>query len=107
VNRALQETGQEGLWFLASGEPIPSGKPWPTSDAMRSVLRQLRHHFDWILVDGPAWDGGPEMVALAACCDTVYLVVRPDMVQTPAVDELARLIPPLGSELGGYIVMQR
>src|SRR5262249_10276975 len=105
--RVLQETEQPGLWALAAGAAIPAGSPWPAGKALRSVFQQLRNHFDWVLVDAPAWDGGPEMAALAAGCDAVYLVVRPGEIEAPTVSELGRLIPHLGSQLGGYILTQR
>ncbi len=107
LSRALQESGQPGLWVLGAGEPVVAGTPWPMAEALHTVLNQLRSHFDWILVDGPSWDGGPEMVSWAAAADAIFLVVRPDMVATPVVHELAKLIPPLGTHLGGYIVTQR
>jgi Mrp family chromosome partitioning ATPase len=105
--RALQETGQSGLTVLPAGEAIANGNPWPTTDAFRSLFAELRGHFDWILVDGPSWDTGPELVTLTGCADAVYLVIRPDMANTPVADELTRLISPLGSEVGGYILTQR
>ena len=107
LRRAVQETGVTGLWVLTAGTSLSEQRPWPSAEAFRSVLGELREHFDWILVDGPAWDGGPEMISLAGACDVVYLVVRPDMVGTPIVDDVARLIPPVGSHLGGYILNQR
>jgi Mrp family chromosome partitioning ATPase len=107
LGRAIQATGQTGLWVLTAGEPIPKGRMWPANEALRSVLQQLRRQFDWILVDGPSWDRGPEIVCLAGACDYVYLVLRPDMVETPVADELTRMIQPLGSQHGGYILTQR
>jgi Mrp family chromosome partitioning ATPase len=107
LGRAVQATGHPELWMLAAGDAIARGDPWPSADAMRTVFQQLCKQFDCVLVDGPSWDAGPEMVALAAAADAVYLVVKPPMVETPLVEDIARLIPPLGSHLGGYILTQR
>jgi Mrp family chromosome partitioning ATPase len=105
--RAIQESGQPELAVLAAGEAIPPGGAWPMGEALRAVLQQLRRQFDWVLVDAPSWDEGPEMVALCSGCDTVFLVLRPADVGTAGVAELGRLIPPLGSSLGGYLLTQR
>jgi Mrp family chromosome partitioning ATPase len=104
---ALKETAQAGLMALTAGEATPSPSAWPAADGLRAVLQQLRQHFEWVLIDAPSWDGGPEMVALSSACDAIYLVLRPTEVNTPAVSELGRLIPHLGSRLGGYILTQR
>ena len=107
LSRALQETGLDGFWALAAGEANSPATEWPPGEALRAVLRQLRDQFDWILVDSPSWDGGPEMVSIASACDAVYLVLRPGEVAAPPVSQLGRLIPHLGSRLGGYILTQR
>jgi Mrp family chromosome partitioning ATPase len=107
LSAALQETAQPGLTVLPAGEAATSTGAWLTSESLRAVLQQLRSHFDWVLVDAPSWDGGPEMVALGSVCDAVYLVLRPAEVDSPVVHELGRLIPHLGSCLGGYILTQR
>ena len=107
LSAALQETAQPGLTVLPAGEASAAAGAWPASEALRAVLEQLRRHFDWVLVDAPSWDGGPELVALGSACDAVYLVLRPAEVDAPVVHELGRLIPHLGSCLGGYILTQR
>jgi Mrp family chromosome partitioning ATPase len=103
--RALRETGQPGLVALTAGEALAPGGAWPAGAALQAVLGQLRNHFDWVLVDAPAWDGGPELVALGPACDAVYLVLRPADVEAPVVRELGRLIPHLGTHLGGYLLL--
>jgi Mrp family chromosome partitioning ATPase len=107
LTRALQESGQPDLLVLPAGEAVPAGGAWPAAAELRAVLHQLRDHFDWVLVDVPSWDDGPELVALCSACDAVYLVVRPADLGTSVLRELERLIPHLGSSLGGYILTQR
>jgi Mrp family chromosome partitioning ATPase len=63
LQRALAETGQPNLCVLPAGS---GGDSLPPGDVLRPLLRQLREHFDWVLVDGPAWDGTPGMVAWCA-----------------------------------------
>jgi tyrosine-protein kinase Etk/Wzc len=105
--RALQETAQKNLWALVAGNTESTRAPWPHAESLRTVLSQLRKHFDWVLVDAPSWDLGPEMAAVSSACDAVYLVLRPADLDTPAVAQWMRLIPHLGAHLGGYILTQR
>src|SRR5262249_30559663 len=99
-------TGQPNLLALTSGQAA-AGASWPAAEGIRSVLGQLRKHFEMVLVDVPAWDGGPEMIGLSSACDAVYLVLRPPEVEQPRVAELVQLVPHLGGHLGGYILTHR
>jgi Mrp family chromosome partitioning ATPase len=107
LQRAVQESGQANLLALTAGESGAVGPARLAGEAMRSVLRHLRGRFDLVLVDAPPWDGRPEVVALGSFCDTVYLVVRQDLAQSPAVQDLLELIPQQGSRLRGCILTQR
>lgn len=103
LGRALRPTGIDNLLALtADGAPGPS--LLPAAGSLKSLLRQLRNRSDLVLVDAPAWDGGPELAGLAGACDDVYLVVRPAEVGTPPVVAVTQLIPQVGGHLGGYIV---
>jgi Mrp family chromosome partitioning ATPase len=104
---ALRETVQPGLWALTAGDAAAADCPWPSAQTLRTVLQELRTYFDWVWVDGPAWDGGPEVVGLVPDCDAVYIVLAPDGLNSAAVRDLAALIPPLGGRLGGYLLTQR
>lgn len=107
LRRALQATGQLNCWALTAGEPLSSGSRWPCADALRATLDQLREQFDWVLVDVPSWDGGAELLALAAACDGIFLVLRPADLDSPEVRAIGRLLPPLGSGLSGFILTER
>jgi Mrp family chromosome partitioning ATPase len=107
LKRAVRPTGQANCWALTAGEPLRAASRWPGADALRATLEHLREQFDWVLVDIPSWDGGAELVALAAACDGVFLVLRPGDLKSPAVEEIGRLLPPLGSELSGFILTER
>jgi Mrp family chromosome partitioning ATPase len=107
IKQAIKETGQANLSVLPAGDSDFQKAGWPLGEALRGTLHQLRSQFDWILVDAPSWDGGPEMVALCSACDAIFLVLRSKDIDAPVVDHLSRLIPHLGSQLGGYIVAER
>jgi Mrp family chromosome partitioning ATPase len=100
----LQETGQPNLFALATGDGGAARTP---SDSLRHVLRQLRERFDLVLVDGPCWDGRPELVALGSACDVVYLVLPEAEAGTPDTEAWVRTLPQEGARLRGCIVTQR
>jgi Mrp family chromosome partitioning ATPase len=106
-SRTLRETGQTNLLALVGAEPNRVSETGPHGEALRGLLCRLRRHFEWILIDGASWDGGPEIAALSAACDAVFLVLRPTEVETTAVAELVRLLTHLGGYVGGYILTQQ
>jgi Mrp family chromosome partitioning ATPase len=107
LGRALRETGQANLLVLTAGEAGTATDPSPAGASGRAVLQQLRRSFDLVLVDGPAWDAGPDAVGLAPACDAVYLVLRPGEFQAAGVRDLMRLLPHVGAHLGGYVLTRR
>jgi Mrp family chromosome partitioning ATPase len=106
LNRVLRESGEPGLVVLGGGEETGAGSLHPGEQSIKAILRRLRQRCALVLVDGPSWDGGPELATLCHACDEVYLVLRPGEVGTPAVVKLMQLIPHLASSLGGFIVVQ-
>lgn len=102
----LQETGQPQCWALTAGEADANG-PWPTAEWFRETLDRLRGRFDLVLVDTPSWEDGAEMAGLVPACDAVFLVLRPGEVDSPTVRAVSRLVPQLGSHLGGCILAGR
>jgi Mrp family chromosome partitioning ATPase len=106
LRRALRNTGQEHLHVLTAGKPVVNGGPLLGGGAMRSLLHQLRHRGEWVLIDAPCWDGRPEVVALGAACDAVYLVLPQSDAETPESENLMELIGEQGSQLRGCILTQ-
>lgn len=105
MEQALQETDQANLFALPAGKPQPIQGIRYLAEPIRSLLRQLRHRFDLVLVDGPRWDGQPDVVMLGAACDAVYLVVSEQEAESAQVDELYQSIPGQGANLGGCILI--
>lgn len=102
LTQVLQETGQPHLAALTAGTGSRGA-----ADAIRPVLRQLRERFDLVLLDGPCWDGRPEMVALGAACDAAYLVLPEADADSAESDAWVRTLPQQGAKLRGCIVTQR
>jgi Mrp family chromosome partitioning ATPase len=100
---ALQETGHNCLFALTAGKPADDCLNPLAGEALRSVLRHLRGRFDWVLIGGPCWDGRPDVVAVGAACDAVYLLLPEETGVTPGTQSLMDLISQQGSRLRGCI----
>jgi Mrp family chromosome partitioning ATPase len=106
LRQVLQDTEQAGLTALATGVPAPSEGVRFQAGTLGSVLRQLRHQFDLILVQGPAWEGRAEQVALATACNGVCVVVPEAEAEAPHVDAVLQALSekgacPIGCILAG------
>lgn len=104
LEQALQETDQADLYALPAGKLRETDGIHLRYETIRSMLRQLRQRFDMVLVDGPRWDGQPDVVSLGTSCDAVYLVVSEDEAESAQVDELYQRIPERGANLAGCIL---
>jgi Mrp family chromosome partitioning ATPase len=105
LEQALRETDQDLLSALSAGAPTAARGVRFAAETTRSLLRQLRQRFDLVLVDGPPWDGRPEVVLLATACDAVYLVVPEAEAEAPRIDQLVQVIPGQGAALAGCILV--
>lgn len=103
--RAIQETAQANLYALPAGEGTPDSHHHLAAEPTRAVLHRLQGRFDWIFVNGPCWDGGPEGSALLSACNTAYLVVREADANTAETEGLSRLLVQRGGPLQGYFLV--
>jgi len=103
LKRAVQDTGHKSLFALTAGNMSETSASPIAGEAMRSVLRHLRTRFDWVLIAAPCWDGRPDVVALGAACDAVYLLLPEKEADSAATKNLSDLIVEQGSRLRGCI----
>jgi Mrp family chromosome partitioning ATPase len=103
LRRSLQETGQSNLIALVAGVGVETDLTMLARPAMRSVLNHLRSRFDWILIDAPCWSGRPELAALAAACDAVYLVLPAGDADDRDREDLMRVMVEQGAPVRGCI----
>ena len=101
---AIQETAQINLFALTTGTRHTDGGPRLVAGTMRSLVRDLRRTFDLVLVDGPRWDGRPDVVAAGVACDAVYVVMPEAEAESPQMDQLFQIIPEQGAKLGGCVL---
>ena len=107
LENALRTTGVANLSLLAAGDAEAASSVRLAGEGMRGVLRQLRERFDLVLVDGPRWDGRPEVVALGCACDAVYLCLPESEQDKPETVELLQVIPEQGAALCGCVLTSR
>jgi Mrp family chromosome partitioning ATPase len=104
LDEAVQDAEPINLFAVTAGERHPDTGLRVVAGTMRSLLRDLRQRFDLLLVDGPRWDGRPEVVAAGAACDAVYVVMPETEAESPQLDHLFQVIPEQGARLGGCIL---
>jgi len=89
----IQATAIPNLKTLPAGTPLASPVELLGADRVRGVLDAVRGQFDVVLVDAPEWPNG-EVLALAAACDGVMMVVQPGSTRRRAIrqalDQLSR-----------------
>jgi receptor protein-tyrosine kinase len=105
VDALVRLTEQANLLALTAGAAELGPGPRFVAETMRSLLRRLRQRSPLILVDGPRWDGRPDVTTLSAACDAVFLVVHESEAETPQTDALLRLIPEQGTRLAGCVLL--
>jgi Mrp family chromosome partitioning ATPase len=101
VEQALRATEQADLSVLTAGSPTPT---IIGSEALLSLLEQLRNRFDLVLIDGPRWDGKAGVTALAAACEAVFLVVPCSEADKAPASELVQTLPRQGVRLAGCVL---
>jgi Mrp family chromosome partitioning ATPase len=101
LKAALRSTEQDNLTVLPAGDPAPT---LASTEALRTLLAELRRAFDVVLIDGPRWDGRQGVNALAAACDAVFLVAPREESEAPPVNDLVRKLPEQGVALAGCIL---
>src|SRR5260370_1358731 len=104
LDDAIQETEQINLFALTAGSRPSEGGPRLVARTMRSLVRELRRRVGLVLLDGPRWDGQPDVVAAGLACDAVYVVMPEAEAESPQTDQLMRVVAEHGVRLGGCVL---
>lgn len=72
----VQETGIEQLHAITAGPNPPNPSEMLSSRKMKTLLVQLKEHYDVILMDTPPLLSFPDSLIISAMCDGVILVVQ-------------------------------
>jgi hypothetical protein len=104
LDEALQATDQDQLFALTAG--IASSSPGARfiASTMRSLLRELRECAEYVFVDGPVWDGQPQVLSLASAVEGMCLVLPETEAETAATDTLLEGITRHGIHLAGCVL---
>jgi Mrp family chromosome partitioning ATPase len=99
---AVQPTAVKRLDALTAGLgadaiAVALGKEFPR------LLGQLRHWYDWVIVDGGTWGAMPERDATCPGVDAVYLVTREALAERPEFAAARGWVKELGGPLRGYV----
>jgi MinD-like ATPase involved in chromosome partitioning or flagellar assembly len=99
---AVQPTAVKRLDALTSGLgaegiAVALGRDFPR------LLGQLRHWYNWVIVDGGTWGAIPERDATCPCVDAVYLVTRETLADRPEFAAARGWVKELGGPLRGYV----
>ena len=99
---AVQKTPVPNVHALSAGAASENLKRTQLADFTRLVA-QLRHWFDWIIVDGGVWPESHIRDSLGSCADATYLITRQNDIDRAEFTGLRSSILSTGAELKGYI----
>ena len=101
---AVQNTTSCGLSVLTSGPLSTNPAEMLCSLQMQSLLEEMLHSFDMVLVDAPALLPVTDAAILAPMVDGVVLVVRRAQSEKQAVQTARRELTEMGARLLGLVV---
>jgi protein-tyrosine kinase len=104
IDEATRPTELERLYALTAGQ---SGPLLADVRTLHDLLGGLRERFDFVLIDGPRWDGRGTATAIASGCDAVFLVSPTSEADASPASDLARQLPQQGVRLAGSILTAR
>lgn len=102
--RALRRTELHNLDFIATGDP--SGVPIEILGTLelRQLLAALTHHYDRVILDGPAVLGMADCRVLGRMVDSSLLVVRAGVHQTVTLQRAKAVLQQSRVEIAGVVV---
>jgi Mrp family chromosome partitioning ATPase len=105
LDQAVRTTAQSNLLILPAGGVMPESFALLRVDRIRHVIQRLALRADLVLLALPRWDSRPDVLALSACCDALFLVAPEPEADQPHVRELLHQLPALGAPLAGTVVL--
>lgn len=101
---AIQQTDIAGLYVLPAGTVPPNPSELLGSDAMRSLLEELKTQFDVIVVDSPPASSFADAQIVGAMSDGVVLVARSGKVTKEAVRRTRLGLEHVGAHILGAVL---
>jgi protein-tyrosine kinase len=76
LSQVIRKIESVNLHVMTCGEPVPNPLELLNLRECRQLLRALREHFDWVILDSPPLLFAADANLLATMCDSTILVVR-------------------------------
>ena len=76
-DKIISLTSTENLSVITSGARSRRSPELLVSDRMASLINELRHQYDVLIVDAPPFLAGMDAYALSAACGAMLVVLRP------------------------------
>ena len=92
---------------MPAGEKTPSAVELLSSEKMRTIIKDLKDIYDWIIIDSPPATSYPDVAAIAAASGGAILVVEAETTRQEVVEEAKRVLDVAGVELLGAVLNRR
>ncbi len=97
--------GVPGLFLLPVANPPPNPLELVERPAFGLLMRDLTAQFDYVLVDTPAAEFGADAGVIAEHCGASLMLVRQDVTQLAAVDDMSvQLLDDTTQRLAGVVM---
>jgi succinoglycan biosynthesis transport protein ExoP len=104
ASQAIHITRHKGLMVLPCGYVPPNPAELLGSARMKDILRALRGHYDWVLVDTPPILAMADTPVLCPVVDGIVLVVAAESSGRPAVHRAIDQILSVGGKIMGVVL---
>ncbi|MBN2027909.1 MAG: polysaccharide biosynthesis tyrosine autokinase [Actinobacteria bacterium] len=104
LNEAITETGNENLYVLMSGVKPPNPAELVASQAMQSLLQQLRDTYDYVIVDAPPVLAVSDAIAMAPMMDGVLVVASHNIATRDGAKHTVELLGKVETRILGVVI---
>ncbi len=98
------ETGVDGLYALLAGRSVPNPAELLGSKRMRSLIEQLKQHFDVVIFDTAPMLLATDAMLLSTQCDVALAVVASGQTDTNALVRMRQQLEHVGASLAGVVL---
>jgi receptor protein-tyrosine kinase len=92
VSELFRRLEGTNLYLIPAGESVQNPLELLNLKECKSLIQELRHHFDWVVLDSPPLLFAADGNLLATMCDATVLVVR---IGTTTFDSVSRALQSL------------
>jgi len=104
ASQTVQSTPTKGLQVLPCGYIPPNPAELLGSSAMAEVVKALREHYDWVIIDTPPALAMADTPVLCPLVDGVVLVIGAEIGSRPTVQRAADQLQGIGAKVVGAVL---